>query len=115
MPGSIATELTDLLYGHAIYLDGNTWRYVDTHEPIQGNIRPCPQCNQLPTPDGHDACLGCIPGAKAACCGHGKRDGYVMWEDTTAQIRWAWEVTMFGYTFEFGISRPVREGEAASR
>lgn len=25
----------------------------------------------MPTPDGHDACLGELPGVKYACCGHG--------------------------------------------
>jgi hypothetical protein len=39
---------------------------------------PCSLCGQLPTPEGHDACLGILPGVQAACCGHGKTEGYVM-------------------------------------
>ncbi len=32
----------------------------------------------FPTPEGHDACLGTLPGVQAACCGQGKTKGYVM-------------------------------------
>jgi hypothetical protein len=39
---------------------------------------PCGLCGQLPTPQGHDACLGTLPGVQAACCGQGKTKGYVM-------------------------------------
>jgi hypothetical protein len=45
---------------------------------------PCVVCGQLPTTEGHDACLGTLPGVKSACCGHGKKKGYVMFE--TGQI-----------------------------
>ena len=41
---------------------------------------PCGLCGQLRTPEGHDACLGTLPGVQAACCGHGKGEGYVMLE-----------------------------------
>jgi hypothetical protein len=41
---------------------------------------PCELCGQLPTPEGHDACLGTLPGVKFACCGHGKGPGYVVFE-----------------------------------
>jgi hypothetical protein len=34
----------------------------------------------LPTPEGHDAYLGTLPGVSAACCGHGKEEGYVLFE-----------------------------------
>jgi hypothetical protein len=44
--------------------------------------RPCPRCKKLPTKEGHDACLGHIPGLKAACCGHGfPGEAYVVWKD----------------------------------
>jgi hypothetical protein len=32
------------------------------------------------SPEGHDACLGTLPGVRAACCGHGKTKGYVLFE-----------------------------------
>jgi hypothetical protein len=41
---------------------------------------PCGLCGQLPTPEGHDPCLGTLPGVTAACFGHGKGRGYVMFE-----------------------------------
>ena len=50
------------------------WVYDDTGEPIKGNERPCANCGRMPSPKGHDACLGTLPGVKAACCGHGGRD-----------------------------------------
>lgn len=31
----------------------------------------CPKCGEKQTKDGHDACLGCLPGVMNACCGHG--------------------------------------------
>jgi hypothetical protein len=59
--------------GHEIiYKDG--WVYADTGEPIKA--RPCIRCKRMPV-DGHDACLGHIPGVSSACCGHGVEPGYV--------------------------------------
>ena len=46
------------------------WEYEDG-TPVENNPRPCPACGGLPTAEGEDACLGHIPGAMAACCGHG--------------------------------------------
>ena len=54
----------------------NEWRYLDGM-PIGKEIRPCAKCGKLPTPEGYDACLGYIEGAKAACCGHGVSEGYI--------------------------------------
>jgi len=59
--------------GHPIAFherDG-VWVYGDTGEPIKNHPRPCPRCGMPPTPEGHDWCLGHIPGAVSACCGHG--------------------------------------------
>lgn len=75
--------VTSYLYGHAAYYDetAGQWRYQDTHEIVEiPSTRPCPQCHQLPTPEGHDACLGEIPGVCAACCGHGIEMGYIAWD-----------------------------------
>ena len=40
---------------------------------LNGRITPpkCVKCGELPTPEGHDACLGELPGLMNACCGHG--------------------------------------------
>ena len=41
----------------------------------------CPACGLCPTPEGHDPCLGTLPGVRYACCGHGRDQGYIMFED----------------------------------
>lgn len=59
-------------HGHEVVWDGSAWRYADTGELSDpDNPRPCPRCGRMPTPEGYDACLGHIPGAVSACCGHG--------------------------------------------
>lgn len=55
-------------------------RYADTGELATDNDRPCPLCHKMPTLEGYDACLGFIPGARSACCGHGVEYGYVVME-----------------------------------
>lgn len=64
------------LRGNPIVYNGEKWAYVDG-----GSIdeeRPCVRCGRMPTPEGHDACLGEIEDARAACCGHGVEDKYVI-------------------------------------
>jgi hypothetical protein len=61
--------------GHRITHDGG-WRYADTGEPLGG--RACVKCGCQPTPDGHDACLGTLPGVIHACCGHGVEKPYAI-------------------------------------
>ena len=63
--------------GHEIYYDGGCWRYSDTSE-ICDDSRPCKRCGKYPTKEGYDACAGYVEGAKAACCGHGAEEAYVM-------------------------------------
>jgi hypothetical protein len=43
-----------------------------------GEEKPCIECGLQTMPEGFDACLGRIPRAVAACCGHGLGRGYVM-------------------------------------
>ena len=73
--------VTSYRHGHLIRYDPDTeaWTYIDTGEPVEGNPRPCPRCGRFPTADGHDACLGEIPGAAAACCGHGVTEDYILY------------------------------------
>lgn len=57
-----------------------TWRWQDTDAPAAGwggEERPCPQCGALADAGGPDPCMGVLPGVSAACCGHGRLDGYV--------------------------------------
>lgn len=77
--------------GHAIQYDADTrqWFYVAADGAVGDRAddpqeRACATCKRDPTPEGHDACLGTIMGAKNACCGHGDAlYAYVAWEDGT--------------------------------
>jgi hypothetical protein len=65
--------------GHPIYWDEErqTWLYVDDHSPASVD-RPCVACHLMPTPEGHDPCLGHIPSVTSACCGHGVHEGFAV-------------------------------------
>jgi hypothetical protein len=66
--------------GHDIEsTDGLTWRYVDDGSTADVD-RPCKGCGlSAVTPDGPDPCVGLIPGAIGACCGHGVHRPYVIY------------------------------------
>ncbi len=52
------------------------WVYKDNNEPVDfDDRRPCPKCN-LPSVNGHDACILNLKGVRFACCGHGIEGGY---------------------------------------
>ena len=67
--------------GHAIQFEENEWLYADS-QPVRDNPnRPCGHCSLPNTPEGHDGCLGTLPGVMNACCGHGAGDeAYVQFE-----------------------------------
>jgi hypothetical protein len=73
------------LFGHLYFVDraAKCLRYCDNREevPPGPSKRPCPKCDRLPTPAGHDPCVASLPGVIAACCGHGVEDGYIMFAD----------------------------------
>lgn len=75
-------SMSDYLRGHEIEHDG-VWVYCDTGEPTAGNRRDrCGFCGLPSTPDGHDGCLGALPGVVNACCGHGvEAEAYVQFVD----------------------------------
>lgn len=50
-------------------------------EIIEEPVKPCPKCNEMPTSEGCDACLGKLPGVVNACCGHGVEEGYIEFEN----------------------------------
>jgi len=56
---------------------GDRWVYTDNGQPIDGR-RACSRCGRRPTEEGYDACLGFIPRAVSACCGHGVEKGYTI-------------------------------------
>ncbi|HUX17139.1 MAG TPA: hypothetical protein VMW52_11750, partial [Phycisphaerae bacterium] len=55
--------------GWPIRFNGRRW--VNEDGRTIDERRPCRRCNRRPTPEGHDACLGKLPGVISACCGHG--------------------------------------------
>lgn len=71
--------------GHRVTLDGSVWRYADDGSFVWPDhklrVRPCIRCGAQPTDDLHDACLGEVPGLRAACCGHGVGVGYASTHD----------------------------------
>ncbi len=73
--------------GHLTVETSDGWVYADTRELVSKNRdRPCGHCGLPNRADGHDACLGEIPGAMNACCGHGNSPspGYVQAADGTS-------------------------------
>jgi len=69
---------TSYVRGHLVKWVDSEWVYADTMRPIREEVRPCKRCGRMPTPEGYDACLGRIPGATSACCGHGVEPGFVI-------------------------------------
>lgn len=69
--------------GHCIEQRDGAWRYVDTGDRVADDKdRDCGFCGKANTPEGHDGCLGELPGVMNACCGHGDpRDAYVQLSD----------------------------------
>lgn len=85
----------DTLRGHPIELRDGEWYYVDTGEPTATTWRdrPCGHCGLPNRDDGHDACLGELPGVVNACCGHGDpRDAYL-------QFKGGWTMKPNPYTY----------------
>ena len=74
--------MSDYLRGHKIHQKNGEWFYTETGEPTVGNRKPCGYCGKNDTPEDHDGCLGHIPGAINACCGHGREaETYVQFSD----------------------------------
>lgn len=70
--------------GHEISHTNSGWVYTDTKEPTVDSDRPCGYCGGKETPEGHDKCLGTLPGLMNACCGHGQpEEAYVQFLDAT--------------------------------
>jgi hypothetical protein len=87
-------------------------RYADDLTPTvdeagQSVERPCVQCGLLAAPDGPDPCLGLLPDVKAACCGHGVDEPYVLMGHGTVRGPQALD-----YFAHYGVG-PRREDETA--
>ncbi len=71
--------------GWDIICKDNQWFYLDNNEPVASNERPCGYCIKDDTKEGHDNCLGALPGVMNACCGHGIDDeAYVQFWNKSA-------------------------------
>ena len=76
--------ITGFLRGHPIFLKNEEWFYEDTKMPTVGNERVCGHCGRGDTKEGHDGCLGTLPGVMNACCGHGTADSaYIQFDPQT--------------------------------
>ena len=74
--------MTSYLRGHKIEQLNGVWVYTDTKQPTAHNERDCGFCGMKNTKEGHDGCLGSLPGLMNACCGHGKINfAYVQFMD----------------------------------
>ena len=72
--------------GHKIEERHGCWRFADTQEPVElaWRMRDCGHCGKPNTPEGHDGCLGTLPGVMNACCGHGQpQDAFVQFRGGT--------------------------------
>lgn len=67
--------------GHKYYYQWKGLEYHLNHKSPIVKEKPCIKCGKMPTSDGHDACLGTLPGVIAACCGHGVKEGYILFEN----------------------------------
>lgn len=75
---------TSMFRGHQIELRNDQYVFSDTGELVSETweSRPCGYCNEFNTAEGHDACLGTLPGVINACCGHGSvREAYVQFKN----------------------------------
>jgi hypothetical protein len=63
------------------YKDSEDVQPIKNHLDSSKHQMPCPKCGKLPTKEGHDACLGTLPGVIDACCGHGVREAYIIFEN----------------------------------
>jgi hypothetical protein len=71
-------------YGHDIITDKDgVTRYCDDLSILgDDNLRACAKCGADPRLfDGDDPCLAGLPGVRNACCGHGRDQPYIEFDD----------------------------------
>ena len=72
--------------GYDIEYINDEWYFCNSGDPVAENHTemPCGHCGKHDTKDGHDGCLGTLPGLMNACCGHGEfEETYVQFLDGT--------------------------------
>lgn len=64
---------TGKLCGYEMVFVEGEWLFSDTMKKVADTHeeRPCGICGKERTPEGHDGCVGTLPGVMNACCGHG--------------------------------------------
>lgn len=69
--------------GYEKYLDKNGERRYKDNNILVGDLgyRPCAKCGKYPNERGDDACIANLGNVMNACCGHGKNEGYVMFDN----------------------------------
>lgn len=68
--------------------------FADNNVSVGIGYRPCAKCKEYPTEEGHDACLGTLGNVINACCGHGRKKGYIQF-DNGIRISGYFEVERF--------------------
>jgi hypothetical protein len=63
-----------------MYARKGRWFYDDNNMPYDPD-RACNNCGMCPNNEHMDSCMGYVPGALMACCGHGQRDAYIVFHD----------------------------------
>lgn len=69
--------------GYDKYIDKNGDRRYKDNDIKVGEMpfRPCARCKHYPNENGDDYCIQNLGRVVNACCGHGKHEGYIMFED----------------------------------
>ncbi|MGD9157674.1 MAG: hypothetical protein PVG39_04655 [Desulfobacteraceae bacterium] len=80
---SSGTRRDPAWFGHKVKWDreARCFHYKDGSKVDKYDLRPCPKCGMKRTKEGHDPCLGTLPGVIGACCGHGIEEGYIAFEN----------------------------------
>lgn len=76
-------------HGHRLFWDPYVewWYFEETGETLDRDREEhenmiCKRCKRRPTSEGHDGCIGKLPGVRHACCGHGVvKEAYIEWKD----------------------------------
>lgn len=76
-------SVTGFAMGHRVEFINGQWVYSDTKEVASQKCeRACTYCSNFETKEGHDPCLGTLPGVQNACCGHGNTEqAYIQFEN----------------------------------
>ena len=64
--------------------DGEAWAaWTEAWDAARNDEPPrsCVKCGKRATRKGHDPCIANLPGVNHACCGHGTKEAYVVFEN----------------------------------